>query len=164
MTEPIFLRYTKSELDHNYDQRAWAKNADEVFARYVSRSAQARNLLPGELDVAYGDGPDDRLDWFRTNLPNAPVLIFIHAGAWRNFTKNEFSFVASPFVAAGCHDAILNFSKAPAVRVPEILDQVRSGIVWIHRNLERFGADPSRIFIAGQPFVGRLHDGYDDAD
>jgi arylformamidase len=149
MTDPIFLHYTKAELDHNYDQRAWAKNADEVVARYVSRSAQARDALSGDLDIAYGDGPDDRLDWFGTNAPNAPVLVFIHAGAWRNFTKDEFSFVASPFVAAGCHVAILNFSKAPAIRLPAILDQVRSGIVWVHRNLGRFGADPSRLFIAG---------------
>ena len=149
MSDTIFLRYTKAQLDRNYDQRAWVKNADEVIARYVSRSVEARGILSCELDIAYGDGPDDRLDWFHASAPSAPVLVFIHGGAWRNFTKNDFSFVAQPFVAAGCHVAVLNFPKAPAVRVPAILEQVRGGIVWIHRNLGRFGADPSRIFIAG---------------
>jgi arylformamidase len=149
MTNKIFLQYTKDQLDHNYDQRAWAKNADAVVARYVCRSAEARNALHCDVDIAYGPGADDRLDWFHTSKANAPVVIFIHAGAWRNFNKNDFSFVASSLVVSGCHVAILNFSKAPAVRVPAILDQVRSGIVWVYRNLGRFGADPSRVFVAG---------------
>jgi arylformamidase len=149
MSDTIFLHYTKAELDRNYDQRAWVSNADEIVARYISRSAEARRALRCELDIAYGDGPDDRFDWFYTDASAAPVLLFIHAGAWRNFTKNDFSFVASPFVAAGCHVAVLNFSKAPAVRVPTILEQVRGGIVWLYRNLARFGGDPSRLYIAG---------------
>jgi hypothetical protein len=62
MPDTVFLHYTQPELDYNYDQRAWARNADEVVARYVSRSAEARGVLRGELDIAYGDGPDDRLD------------------------------------------------------------------------------------------------------
>jgi arylformamidase len=149
MTEKVFLQYTKDQLDHNYDQRAWAKNADEVVARYVSRSAEARSTLHCDLDIAYGPGADDRLDWFHAGKANAPVVIFIHAGAWRNFNKGDFSFVASSFVADGCHVVVLNFSKAPAVRVPAILDQVRSGIGWVYRNLGRFGADPARVFVAG---------------
>jgi hypothetical protein len=64
MADTIFLHYTKEQLDYNYDQRAWAKNADEVVARYVSRSAEARGALRCDLDISYGQGPDDRLDWF----------------------------------------------------------------------------------------------------
>jgi arylformamidase len=149
MTETIFLHYTKEQLDRNYDQRAWVKNAEEVVARYASRSAEARSALHCDRAIEYGRGPDDRLDWFHADKPNAPVVIFLHGGAWRNFTKDDFSFVASAFVASGCHVAILNFSKAPAVRLPAIVDQVRRGIAWVYRNLERFGADRSRAFISG---------------
>ena len=149
MTNTIFLHYTKEQLDLNYDQRAWAKNAEEVVARYGSRSAEARRTLHFDRDIAYGPGPDERLDWFYAEKPNAPVLIFLHGGAWRNFTKDDFSFVASTFAANGCHVAVLNFSKAPAVRLPAIVDQVRRGIAWVHRNLERFDADRSRVFISG---------------
>jgi len=52
MTKKVFLQYTKDQLDHNYDQRAWAKNADEVVARYVSRSAEARRTVRQERSKA----------------------------------------------------------------------------------------------------------------
>lgn len=145
----IFLHYTKEQLDLNYDQRAWAKNAEEVVARYASRSAEVRRTLHFDRNIAYGPRPDERLDWFFADKQNAPVVVFLHGGAWRNFTKDDFSFVASTFVANGCHVAVLNFSKAPAVRLPAIVDQVRCGIAWIYQNLERFDADRSRVFIFG---------------
>ena len=149
MIDTIFLHYTKEQLDFNYDQRAWAQNAEEIIARYANRSAEARKKLHFDRDIAYGPRPDERLDWFYTDKTNAPVLIFLHGGAWRNFTKDDFSFVASSFVANGCHVAVLNFSKAPAVRLPFIVDQVRRGIAWIFHNLERFDADRARVFISG---------------
>ena len=56
------------------------------------------------------------------------MIIFLHGGAWRNFTKDDFSFVASAFVANGIHVAILNFSKAPAVRLPCVYRKPHMGI------------------------------------
>ena len=51
---------------------------------WVMHYSQARATLRGDLDIAYGPGSDERLDWFHTDAANAPVLSFIHAGAWRN--------------------------------------------------------------------------------
>ena len=33
MNDTVFLHYSQAELDRNYDQRAWIKNAEEVVAR-----------------------------------------------------------------------------------------------------------------------------------
>ena len=54
MTDTIFLHYTKEQLDLNYDQRAWAKNAEEVVARYASRSVETRRMLRFDRDIASG--------------------------------------------------------------------------------------------------------------
>src|SRR5205814_9516433 len=44
MEKKVFLHYTQSELDRNFDQRGWAKNALEIIGRYpeLSKATRAR--------------------------------------------------------------------------------------------------------------------------
>ena len=93
MNDKVFLHYSQAELDRNYDQRGWITNAEEMVARYISRSEATRKALVQRQTVAYGSGADEVLDIFPTGRSGAPTLVFIHGGAWRNFTKDDFSFV-----------------------------------------------------------------------
>jgi arylformamidase len=108
----VFMHYTQAELDRNYDQRGWVSNADEVIARYISASKQARSTLTCHME-AYGEHPDEQMDIFSAPRPNGAGLIFLHGGAWRNFTNVDFSFVAKEFVTAGISIFIVN-STVPA--------------------------------------------------
>ena len=76
------------------------------------------------------------------------MLIFVHGGAWKNFSKDDVAFVADAFVPAGMHVAILNFTNLPAARLPQMVAQVRKGIEWVYRNARSFGGDPARIHLA----------------
>jgi arylformamidase len=149
MDPKVFRHYTQTELDRNYDQRAWAKNADEMFASCERRNAWVRDHLECHRDLAYGPGVDETLDWYSTKEVGAPVLVWIHGGAWRNFAKKDFAFVAPPFVESGVHVVIVNFSKAPTVRIAAMIDQVRRALAWVGDNAARFGGDPARLFIGG---------------
>ncbi|MGH6673701.1 MAG: alpha/beta hydrolase [Xanthobacteraceae bacterium] len=80
----------------------------------------------------------------------APVQIFIHGGAWRNFTKDDYFFVADSLVPYGVHTVLVNFSKLPAARLPDVADQVRRAIKWVHRNAIGFGSDSGRLFVCAQ--------------
>lgn len=149
MASPVFLHYTQAELDRNFDQRGWIANAEEIIARYAPLSAASRARWRTQLDVSYGPGADERLDIFLTDAPNAPVLVFVHGGRWAVFTKADNSYVADPFVPAGAHVVVLNFSKLPAVTMHEMVDQVRRGIEWVARNAASFGGDPNRLYVSG---------------
>ncbi len=142
---PVFLHYTKAELDRNFDQRGWIPNAVEIIARHIERSRRTREKLTFISDLRYGPHPDELLDYFPAAQNNAPVHIFVHGGAWKNFTKNDYSFPAESYVAAGFHTAILNFSKLPTVRLPEMVDQVRRGVAWVYKNAAQYGGDPHRL-------------------
>ena len=72
------MRYTKEHLDLNYEQRVWAKNAEEVVARYASRSAEARRTLHLDRDIAYGPGPDERRPALAGNVDDDPVRVFVY--------------------------------------------------------------------------------------
>jgi arylformamidase len=152
----VFLDYTQEELDRAYDQRAWAPNADAVIARYGAASEAARVRLRRDADLAYGPGVQERLDIFPAAASPAPILVFLHGGAWRGGTKETYAFPAATLVAAGAHFVCPEFGHIPAVRLPEMADQVRRAIAWVYRNAPRFGGDPERIYLSGHSSGGHL--------
>jgi arylformamidase len=145
----VFLHYTQAELDRNFDQRGWVDNAEAILARCIARSHEVRDRLAHLADVSYGPGRDEVLDIFQARRAGAPVCLFVHGGAWRNFTKDDYALIAAPLVAAGITAVVLNFSKVPAVRLPEVVAQVQRGLAWVHQNAESFGGDRSRLFLVG---------------
>lgn len=150
MTNEVFLHYTQDELNRNFDQRGWAKNALEVIARYEALSRETRNSLHFLADLSYGPHQDERLDIFPAAKPGGPTQIFVHGGAWKNFTKDDYSFPALAFVPAGINTVVLNFSKLPKERLPTVVHQVCRGIEWVHAHIGNFGADPSKIYLSAQ--------------
>ena len=145
----VFLGYDQAELDRQYDQRAWAPNAIEVINRYTADSEAVRRRLGEPETHAYGDGRAATLDLFRAHRPHAPILVFIHGGAWRTLGKRDSAFAAETFVRAGAHFAALDFALLPVATLGEVVAQVRSAIAWIFRNADRLGGDPKRIFLCG---------------
>ena len=82
-------------LDAQYNNRARVPEALATLERWAAASAAARDGSPAkQLDIAYGDGPNETLDIFPAAAPNAPVLVFIHGGYWRALDKSDHSFVA----------------------------------------------------------------------
>jgi arylformamidase len=124
-------------------------NAEQVIARYPRRSQATRANLVHKADVQYGGAADEVLDLFLAAHTPAPIQIFVHGGAWRNFTKADYSFPADAYVPAGIHTVVLNFSKLPQVRLPEAVEQVRRGFEWVYRHAAAFGGDQTRIFTSG---------------
>jgi arylformamidase len=145
----VYLAYTQADLDRAYDQRAWVTNADEVLARYAAAGARVRASMHYFDNVAYGPTADETLAIFPATQPNAPVHVHVHGGSWRHLTKDDESFLAPGFVAAGVTLVVLNFAVIPAVRIPQMIEQLRRAIVWVAGNIERYGGDPQRIHLSG---------------
>ncbi len=124
---------------------------DAYVAQFVSRSAATRAALPAELDVAYGDQADERLDLFFPEKMDghAPIHLFVHGGYWRMFAKADYSYVADTVTGAGAIAAIMDYSLMPAVRMATIVDQVRRAVQWLSTHAARFGGDPSRLSVSG---------------
>ncbi len=150
MSEKVFLHYTQEELNRNFDQRSWVPNALEVIGRYAPRSAQTRARLRHQASVAYGTGPDETLDIFPAQGEGRAVQVFVHGGAWKNFSKDDYSFAADALVPAGIHTVVVNFTNLPKVRLPEMVAQVRRSVEWVHRHATSFGGDPQRLYLFAQ--------------
>ena len=147
-SETVFLHLNQEDLDRAYDQNFWAPDAAETLASYARLSAQVRDQYKYST-YSYGRSRDERLDVFPAAGDRAPIVMFIHGGAWRVSTKEEASFPAPTFVDAGIHYVAPDFSLLPGVRLPDMVNQLRRAMVWVFRNASRFGGDRQQIHLVG---------------
>lgn len=141
---------SQDELDRAYDQAAYAPNMTQVLARFGVNSAIARRRLGRPRRLAYGDGAKESLDVFRTAAADAPVLVFIHGGAWRAGAAADYAFLAEAFVRAGIVLVIPDFDwvQDRDGDLRPLADQVQRAIAWTHRHAAGLGADPDRLYLA----------------
>ena len=151
----------KNWLNRMYNNRALVPEFALHFARWAEQSLSARQALPCELDIRYGDGLNETLDIFPATRPDAPVLVFIHGGYWRSLDKSDHSFVAAEFTRSGACVVIPNYALCPGeaaqpVTIPGITLQMVKALAWTYRNVARHGGDPSRITVVGHSAGGHL--------
>jgi arylformamidase len=149
MSEKVFLDYDQAALDRAYDQTQWAPNQQEVIARRLAAGDAVRARLGEPRRVAYGPTPIEQLDIFTTARANAPVMIFLHGGAWRAGDARSQAFAAETFVRAGAHFVAPDFAVVTDVGLDGMVAQVRRAVAWVAANAASFGGDPSRIYVGG---------------
>ena len=146
---PVWLDMDQQALDNAYDQTVYAPNRDQVAKRRVANSDRARAVIGAPQRVAYGETEIEKLDIYRTRQANAPVNIFVHGGAWRANRAADYAFLAEPFVKAGAHYVILDFTNVDETGgdLFPMVEQVRRAVGWVYRNAASFGGDPNRLYL-----------------
>ena len=152
----VFLDYDQAALDRAYDQPSWAPNMQEVLARRGAAADAVRARLGEPQRFGYGDTAVEQLDVFATSRPNAPVMVFIHGGAWRGGDARSQAFAAEMFVKAGGHLVLPDFAVVTDVGLEGMVAQVRRAVGWVAANAARFGGDAGRIFVGGHSSGGHL--------
>ena len=157
-TKKVWLDMTQEELDRAYTQSVYAPNIRQVIARWGTNSALVRSRIGDPLRLSYGNKPIESLDVFPTKLPDAPVHVYIHGGAWRQGKAENYAFPAEMFVNAGAHYVVPDFSWVQDVgdSLFPIADQVRRAVAWVYRNAAEFGGNADRIYLSGHSSGGHL--------
>ena len=147
----VWLDMDQKELDDAYDQTVYAPNQPLIAARRKIASESVLKRLGLPQRVAYGPTEAEKLDIYKTRRQNAPVVIYIHGGAWRNGTAKDFAFPAEMFMNAGAHFVVPDFVQvqdAGGSLLP-MIEQVRRAVAWVYQNAAAFGGDAERTFITG---------------
>ena len=155
---PVWMDMDQIELDAAYDQSVYAPLIGQILKRYASSSTETRARLGAPKRLAYGPTPVEALDLYPAKIPNAPIFVFIHGGAWRGGEAKDFGFPAELFVNASVNYIALDFIAVGAANgdISVMADQVRRGIAWTYKNAAGFGGDANRLYIGGHSSGGHL--------
>jgi len=152
----LYRGMNRAQLDAAYNNTAAVRERDAIVADWAARSAQVRREHPAHLDLAYGDGPRERLDLFLAGELGGPTLAFIHGGYWQMNDKESFAFFAEGLLPLGINLAVVEYTLAPAARLDRIVAEVRRSVQWLAEHLGDYGADPARLYVAGHSAGGHL--------
>ncbi|MCI2400740.1 alpha/beta hydrolase [Aliiroseovarius subalbicans] len=137
-------------LDIAYANADFIPNAADFPPRWAQEAQEFRDGVKNlRLDLAYGDGPRQRLDLF---LPDAPrgLVVFVHGGYWRAFSNKDWSHLAAGAMAQGWAVAMPGYTLAPEARISEITREVAAAID------HAAGLVPGPLILTGHSAGGHL--------
>ena len=107
-------------------------------------------------DIAYLPGANNRqrLDVYRPakareDVKPQPVVVFFYGGAWQEGSRGDYLFVAEALAQRGYVAVVPDYRVFPEVKYPDFLHDGAAAIAWTSANVDRYGGDPTRIFLMG---------------
>jgi arylformamidase len=145
----IFLDYTQEQLDQAYDQLVWAPHRDAIQAEIRKDCEAVRQKMPPRTE-RYGKSEKQELDIFAPpNAAKAPVLVYLHGGAWLRGSRLDTIYPAPAVTGRGAALVVPEFDNVSEVPLPAMVQQCREAVDWTVRNAASFGGDPDRVYLAG---------------
>ncbi len=148
----------RATLDAAYDNTAAVGPArrEQYVADWTARSDALRQARGGRIDLRYGAGARQRLDFFACGRPAAPTFVFIHGGYWQRNDKELYAFLGEGVLSAGFNWALIEYTLAPVARLDHIVAEARSAVAWVIEQAKELGGDPGRVFVGGHSAGGHL--------
>lgn len=154
----LYRGMDRTALDAAYNNTAAVGEArrDQYVAGWSERSDALRRAWGGRLDLRYGAGARERLDFFPCGKAAAPTLLYVHGGYWQFNDKEPYAFLGEALLPAGINLGLVEYTLAPAARMDQIGAEIRRAIGWTIDHAQELGGDPGRVFVAGHSAGGHL--------
>jgi acetyl esterase/lipase len=109
----------------------------------------------------WGDGISrHRLDIYRSRLAppsGAPVMVYVHGGAWVIGDKREQGKpMMYELVARGWVCVTINYRLSPKSVWPDHIVDVKKAMAWVRDHISEYGGDPSFLAVSGGSAGGHL--------
>jgi arylformamidase len=154
----VWLDLDQQDLDDAYDQPVYAFNQQNIAERREANNEKVLAIIGKPQRVAYGPAEIEKVDIYKTRRPNAPALVYIHGGSWRNGRSAQVAFMAEPFIRAGAHFIAVDFNNVFETKgdLFPMVDQCRRAVAWVYRNAASLGGDPEQLYLCGHSSGGHL--------
>lgn len=157
MSNRVWLDHDQKGLDAELNLRQRWPHFASVFERWAKDSAKVRAERGGQIDLAYGPTPGQKLDFFHPGGKEpVPLLVFIHGGYWQALDKGDFTYLAPPFLDRGVAFASLNYDLAPNAPIMTMAQQIDRALSWVMDHAKDLAFDPARVLLAGHSAGGHL--------
>jgi acetyl esterase/lipase len=109
----------------------------------------------------WGDGTKrHRLDVYRSRLAppgKAPVMVYIHGGAWMIGEKREQGKpMMYELVARGWVCVAINYRLSPKATWPDHIVDAKRAVGWVKEHIAEHGGDPAFVAVSGGSAGGHL--------
>lgn len=89
-------------------------------------------------------------------IKNAPLLIFIHGGAWKKGDKHDYLPYLTSYAEKGYITATIQYRFAGVAKYPAQLLDVQSAVIWLKQNAEKYHINPKKVALIGGSAGGHL--------
>lgn len=122
------------------------------LARLHPRAKRAMRDVEVLKDVRYGEGKGALLDVVRPAKPDgeSPAVLYVHGGGFRMLSKETHWVMALQFARQGYTVFSIDYRLAPQHRFPAAMEDAAQAYAWVVANASRYGADASRLILAGE--------------
>jgi acetyl esterase/lipase len=101
-------------------------------------------------DLAYGEGPRQRLDVYgQKSKTGAPVVVFFYGGSWNSGSKDIYTFLGAALARHGYVVVIPDYRVYPQVVWPAFLQDSAQAVKWARDHAAEYGGDPRRLVLMG---------------
>jgi acetyl esterase/lipase len=109
----------------------------------------------------WGDGQRrHRLDIYRSRLTpprGAPVIVYVHGGAWVMGEKREQGKpMMYELVARGWVCVAINYRLSPKATWPAQMVDAKKALAWVKEHIADYGGDPAFVAVSGGSAGGHL--------
>ena len=163
----------------DYRAEAWLTMGEEdrpwIYSNPVSLSAPSltdlqRLMSLGDAspdvktvkDISYREGPEDEAAKHKLDIylpkgnSNAPVLFFIHGGAWKTGDRSQYLPVGNRYAREGYVTVVPSYRLAPKHPHPAQIEDVAAAFAWTARHIAEYGGDTNRLYVGGHSAGGHL--------
>ncbi len=101
--------------------------------------------------LSYGPDPQQALDLYAPpgGAKGAPVVVFVHGGAWDSGRRQDYGFAGRALAAQGFLAAVIGYRLVPQVRYPAFVEDAAAAVAWLAQHAATYGGDPQRIALTG---------------
>jgi arylformamidase len=156
MSKSAYKGFRQDEMEFQYNPRVSVPEFPELARIRSAQARKVRDSAKSWLNVPYGSSPRELLDIYAADKQGGPVLVYIHGGYWRSGSKEDNCNFVPTFTKRGATVVLVEYDLCPEVTVADIVRQTRSAIAWVYKNIVRYGANPSKVFVAGHSAGGHL--------
>jgi len=133
-----------------------AKLRYQEFRLYDAASYMLNHLTPRQSfelnqDIAYGTKARQLLDIYRTKhpLPQRPVIVFVHGGAWQHGDKKDYVFIGEAFTREGYDVVVLNYHLAPQHIFPSYIDDLTLALNYLDQHHQELHISTEQLILMG---------------
>jgi len=131
-----------------------------VAQEFIALPERQTPVIPIEsknIVYLHASGQDLELDVYQQpNAQNAPVVVYLHGGAWWKNARPQTAASFRSLLAMGVSLVTVDYRLTGVAPAPAAVQDARCSLAWVKKNAARFHFDLDKVLVFGTSSGGHL--------